>query len=387
MALFTVGPDLVEREFIGRRGDIQRILVQMRAGKGWCFSAEPRQTGKSWLYKLALRKASASGVPGAFLDLWACSSAQELCEGWVRQICESVARIKKGRRSPADIVARHFPRLMAEETRRSGLLFRWAPREDQARAVLWEIVAQTAGLARAERIRPPAIVIDEFQDLGLILAGSLAAARVYQKLRAVLQGLKSCSFYFLGSKKSVMESIFQSEGGAFYLAATHIKPSPIDADLWKVLIADSLREHGIRIDEAGLEKILEATAGHPAYTKILCNEIYAAAAIGRMKAVTLAAVEQARARLIAGLDPLLGDRWGGLSVKERRFLRAIVSSAGDRRYGADFLSTAQLTASDVGWCETHLVKNGVLDENSVGALEFTDPMFRDWIAFRDAASA
>src|SRR6185312_10296632 len=122
---------------------------------------------------------------------------------------------------------------------------------------LFELVAQVA----AERERAALLILDEFQEV-IELDPQLP-----KLLRSVLQEQPEVAHFYLGSKRHLMDRIFNDENEPFWRSAKQLELGPIDADRFAPWIRARLDATDRGIDDDALARLLELTAGHPYATQ------------------------------------------------------------------------------------------------------------------------
>src|SRR4051812_46899533 len=125
---------------------------------------------------------------------------------------------------------------------------------------LFELVAQVA----AERERSALLILDEFQEIIEL------DPKLPQLLRSVLQEQPEVAHFFLGSKRHMMERIFNDANEPFWRSAKQLELARIPAEPFAAFIAERFTATNRRADAAVVEEVMRITGGHPYATQELC---------------------------------------------------------------------------------------------------------------------
>lgn len=78
----------------------------------------------------------------------------------------------------------------------------------------------------------------------------------------------------MGSKRHIIERIFNDRSRAFYKIGKRFTLRKIPKDKFATFIVKRLKKTGMRIDVELIEEVLKITDGHPYYTQMLMHEIW-----------------------------------------------------------------------------------------------------------------
>src|SRR4051794_18129728 len=201
---------------------------------------------------------------------------------------------------------------------------------------LFELVAQVA----AERDRRALLILDEFQEI-IELDPQLP-----KLLRSVLQEQPEVAHFYLGSKRHMMERIFNDANEPFWRSAKQLELGVIDAAPFGAFIAERFTATNRRAEPAVVDEVLRITGGHPYATQELCYFLWEE---------TPARRTANRARLDAAVDRVLRSEhthfslvWDRAAANQKRVLQALAREAGHpfaedyrRRHGLPSVSSTQ----------------------------------------------
>ena len=128
-----------------------------------------------------------------------------------------------------------------------------------------------------------------------------------------LQRQQHTAYLFLGSQANLMAQLFGARKQPFFRFGTWLDLPPVPDEAWRSFIRMRLSEHGIRIDDAGVDAILDYTGGHPSDTMEVAQESYLAARRrrlidGHLARAACAAVQERAAPLFDLEVDLAGPR-------------------------------------------------------------------------------
>lgn len=173
----------------------------------------------------------------------------------------------------------------------------------------------------------------------------------------------------LGAAKSYTERLFE------YPPVGSL--ARVDADK---AIRDPMILRSVDIEPAALEFVFATTKGYPYFIQTWGSFTWNAAATSP---VTLADVRRATEAAVPYLDAnFFGHRFDRVTSAERRYLRAM-ASLGDGPYRVGRVASAlRTTTSALGVARDRLIKKGIIYDPSHGLVEFTVPMFAEFMRRR-----
>jgi hypothetical protein len=231
---------------------------------------------------------------------------------------------------------------------------------------LLELPAQLA----AERGRTVALVLDEFQEVVDI---DPALPRL---MRAVFQEQPEVAHVYLGSRRHMMERIFNDQNEPFWRSAKQMQLGVIAPEKFARHIERRFADTERSIAPEALEAVLAHTGGHPYATQELCYFLWQATPVG--DTATAGTVEDALAAVLRSEDAHFGLVWESASVAQRLVLQALAREPGSplatdyrRRHGLPAASTVQRA---LGYLE-----RDELVARDRGAARIAEPFLAEWV--------
>jgi hypothetical protein len=252
-----------------------------------------------------------------------------------------------------------------------GFSFRGGHAKQDVDATLEKLFQLPAELS-AERGRRACIVFDEFQEI-LDLDPHLPAL-----MRAVFQTQPEVAHVYLGSKRSMMERLFNDANEPFWRSARHMELGVIAPDAFATFIHERFVATGRRVEPDAVAGVLAITRGHPYATQELCYALWEEAP-ARGKA--------GRRQLDAALESVLRSEnahftliWDQASRVQRATLQALASEPLVSATSEDFRQRHGLPGgSSVQRALDALVDDEVVLREGPGAYRIGEPFLAEWI--------
>ena len=159
-----------------------------------------------------------------------------------------------------------------------------------------------------------AIVFDEFQEIVAL------DKRFPNLMRAVFQTQPDIAHVYLGSKRHVLDGIFNDRNEPFWRSAKRLEIGPIATAKFARFLGERFEATGKRISDDGIERLLEATGGHPYATQELA---YATWELAARRVVGPAEVEEAIRKVLRSESNHFATLWEDLPRPQRLALLAL----------------------------------------------------------------
>jgi AAA+ ATPase superfamily predicted ATPase len=368
---FKYGGIVSGRDFADRKMELPEMIKEVTSGQSMLLYS-PRRYGKSSLAVAVLDQLQKNNFMTAFIDLYGCVSeadlANKLIEKTVIPAYDTMDKVLNFFKSSFSGVR---PELKISSDGKVTVSF---TREPQAlgEKELSEVLDVPEKLAKAKGKRL-VVVFDEFQEII-----SLDGVRLEKLMRASFQHHKLVTYIFMGSKRHIIEQMFENVNGPFYRFAKPFPIQKIPVVEFKSFILSRFNETKIRIAPSIVDSILLFTDGHPYFTQQLCHELWNIACekdvVGELD------MKQAVENILSLHNDLFLRLWDSMTLPQRRVLIAlslenkttlIYSLAWIKKYGLQ-------SPSHVKRAINQLVKIGAV-EKSEGSYYLQDIFFREWI--------
>lgn len=371
---FVYGKVARGESFTDREAESEELMADIASGQSVIIFS-PRRYGKTSLILEVLDRVREEGLLAVYLDLFKVTSE----EGFIAAYAKELAKLQAGGvrsvlRSLRELLPRLVPKVVLKSEKAGvEVEFEFDPRSERAPLLddLFDAVA-TIGTKSGKRA---VVVFDEFQEI----ADWDGAGNVERHMRAHFQLHQSVSYIFMGSKRHLMQGIFQSKNRPFYRFGKHFPLGKIPRNEFAAFIQKRFGETGIQVVGTVTDEILNVTEDHPYYTQLLCHILWDRTREART--VTADDVSSALQEVFLREAHAFHDLWDMLPLKARQLLVALAKEENSQVqvYSSDFLQKHNLgSASSVQRAVSRLMIEEIL-EKLTGGYQFTDIFFKRWI--------
>jgi hypothetical protein len=369
---FRYGALALDDAFTDREAEVAELLTDVLNGQDVVVFA-PRRYGKSSLVWRVSQEAIAQGVLVAHVNLMTTPTSERLAEKLAETIHDDLASTLFRTRERLRIFAglRITPVVTVDpQTGKLGFTFD-AGRQPQDLDATLERLLELPGQLAAERERRVALVLDEFQEIVDI------DPELPKLMRSVFETQPEVAHVYLGSKRHMLERIFNDENEPFWRSAKQMELGVIDPLLFRGYIQSQFERTGRRVEPEVIDRLLAATHGHPYATQELCYFVWSETA----EAATAGEDEYAVAleKLLRAEHAHFGLVWEKAARAQRLVLHALAREPGRplvgeyrRRHGLPGPSSVQ-RALDA------LTKDELVARDPSGEYRIAEPFLGEWL--------
>jgi uncharacterized protein len=376
---FTFGALAFDRAFTNREAEIRELVRDMQNGQDVLLYA-PRRYGKSSLVLRAAQRAIRKGILVGYCDLMRTPTKERFAAALAKTIYSD---LETAAGQALERATRLFRGLRITPTMEvdpidGSLRFVFHPGRRRAAIddTIEELLALPAQIA-AERKRPAVLVFDEFQEI-LTLDG-----RFPNLMRAVFQEQPEVGHVYLGSKRHVLERIFEDENEPFWRSAKRMEIGLIAADAFARYLRERFEETEKGIDDDALDRVLETTAGHPYGTQELAYFLWELVPTGH--AARLGDVETALGQVLRSEHNHFATLWDDAPHAQRLLLLALAAEPTRSLYAAEYAERHDLPAKPaLQRAIGALVTKEVVARDEARVYRIVEPFFADWLRSEQA---
>src|SRR4051794_22608241 len=183
-----------------------------------------------------------------------------------------------------------------------------------------ERLLELPGELAADRNRPVALVLDEFQEVTDI------EGRLPRLMRAVFQRQPEVAHVYLGSKRHLLRRLFNDANEPFWRSAKQMELGVIETDAFAPLIKRQFERSARFVSAPAIDAILAATGGHPYATQELCY--FAWQEVAAEQRAEVADVEAALGRVLRSEHAHFSLLWERASSVQRLVLAELAHEPG-----------------------------------------------------------
>lgn len=360
--------------FADREREIAELSSDILSGQNVILFS-PRRYGKTSLILEVLDRVRAQGVLAVYLDLFKVVSEEDFVAAYAKEIARLCGGgIRAALNRIRSLLPRLIPKVVVKgEGVEVELEFEFDLRG--AREPLLDDLFEAVAVLAREREKQAVVVFDEFQEI----AGWDEGERVQRQMRAHFQHHAQVAYIFMGSKRHLMQDIFQSKNRPFYRFGKHLPLGKIPEEEFAAFIEARFKSTGFQVEEGAPHRILEITENHPYYTQLLCHVLWDRQRDERL--ITADHVALGVEEVLSREAHAFHEIWEALPLRARQLLVALAREESPQVeiYSTKFLRRHNLgSASSVQRALERLLSEELL-ERVDGKYEFTDVFFKRWL--------
>jgi hypothetical protein len=370
---FRYGALALDEAFADRDRELAELIADVRNGQDVVIFA-PRRFGKSSLVWRAVSELGARRVLVAEVDLMTTPTKQKLAERLATSIYENVASVVERARERALAPFRALrvqPTITVDTDGRMSFTFELGRQRADIDATLERLLELPAELGAGRR-RQVALVLDEFQEVVEI------DPNLPKLMRSVFQRQPEIAHVYLGSRRHVMERIFNDANEPFWRSAKAVELGPIPPEPFVEFIAARFAETGKSVDPAVVDALVARTGGHPYATQELAYFLWELTPSGGEAGGDEA--EAAIAAVVRAEHAHFSLVWERAARAQRLLLEALAAEQPGHPFSADYRRRHDLPpASTLQKAARALVERELVAHDG-GAYRIGEPFLAEWIA-------
>ena len=365
---FVFGKAVEGVYFTDRTEDAKRLSANLTHGINTVLIS-PRRWGKTSLVKKVMGEMDNREIIPVFIDVFQCKSEYEFYHAFATAVVrQTSSKLDEWVETVKMFLANISPKFSfgSDPMNDFTLSFEWSPKDDTELDILQlpEKIAQNKGV----RI---VVCIDEFQQVA-DFSGSL---KFQKKLRSVWQHQQNVTYCMFGSKKHLMENIFNDKGMPFYKFGDMMFLKKIPTDEWVAFICAKFRETGKVISEEQATMICEATENLSSYVQHLAWVVW----YKSDKVVANKDVSDAIDDLLEQNKVFFQREVEQLSEHQLNFLRALANGVTSGFSRKEVIKKYRLESSaNIQSVKKALLKKDLIDIDGQ-ELSFNDSLFKLWL--------
>lgn len=318
---FRYGALALDDAFTDREREIEELEADALNGQDVVLFA-PRRYGKSSLVWRLSQRLISKRVLVAHANLMTTPTITRLAEKLTGTIHEDIAspllRTKERLRILQGLRVRPAVNIDPEDGSLS-FSFDASPRPEDIAATL-ERLLELPGQLSGERKRQVVLILDEFQEISEI------DPHLPRLMRSVFQQQPEVCHIYLGSKRHMMERIFNDENEPFWRSAKQMELDVIEARPFSDYIERQFKRSGKAIEPSAITAVLNLTGGHPYATQELCYFLWQD--VDAEATASPADVKAALAKVLNAEHAHFSLLWESASSHQRRLLVALSKERG-----------------------------------------------------------
>lgn len=365
---FAYGISVSGGNFTDRVKETRQLLLNFTHGLNTIIIS-PRRFGKTSLVNKAINSLSDNSIVPVFIDIYDCRDEFDFYNRFSEAILKQASSsLDTALKNISDFIGRIAPKISVspDNTSEYSISLGLSPRQ-----IVPEDILNLPEKIAMKRGKHLVVCIDEFQQIGEF-PDSL---QIQKRLRGVWQHQKNTSYCLFGSKKHMLENIFQNKRMPFYQFGQLIYLERIPETDWVEYIISRFRKDGKKISEELAKRICEIVDRHSSYVQQLAWNLY----VETDDEATEEGLEAAVLGLLAQNNSFFTEQIRPLSSYQINFLKAICCGIHSGFTSEKILSSWNLgSKSNVSVIKKALLGNEMIERRGKD-IYISDPVFEIWL--------
>lgn len=369
---FVFGVRVEGDAFTDRREETERLKANFTYGVNTILIS-PRRMGKTSLVDKVCSLVESDDIKIARIDAFGCRSEIDFVNAFATAVVRATSsRWEEWMENAKVFLSRFVPKISFGQDPLNdfslSLEYNASNHTTEEVLKLPEVIAQQKGY----RI---VVCIDEFQQIG-----DFPDSLTFQKkLRGIWQLQSHVSYCLYGSKKHMMEQMFQNQSYPFYRFGDFFYLNKISEEDWIAYICQRFEATGKRISDELAREICQVTDRYSSYVQQLAWFVW----LRTVDEATHEAVQYGIDRLLDACEPLFIQQTEDLSAYQMNFLHALVNGVHTGFTQSAILNSYHLgTAANITRLKNALMEKDLVTISSPKHLEMSDPILALWLKKR-----
>jgi hypothetical protein len=354
--------------FTDRIEDARRLSANLTHGIHTILIS-PRRWGKTSLVKKVINETDRSDTRFVFIDIFDCKSEYDFYHSFANEIVKQTSsKIDEWVETAKSFLSNISPKFSfgTDPMNDFSLSFEWSPKDNTEK----EILQLPQKIAQKKNIRL-IVCLDEFQQI----ADFSDSITFQKKLRSVWQHQQEVTYCMFGSKKHLMENIFNEKSMPFYKFGDMMFLKKIPTEEWVPFVCNKFRETGKTISEEQVAKICELTENLSSYVQHLAWIVW----YKSDKVVRNKDIDDAVNDLLEQNKVFFQREVEQLSEFQLNFLKALANGVSSGFSRKEIIKKYRLESSaNVQSVKKSLLKKGIIDIDEQ-TVTFDDSIFKLWM--------
>ncbi|MBR5694697.1 MAG: ATP-binding protein [Paludibacteraceae bacterium] len=259
---FVFGKAVEGSYFTDREEDAKRLTANLTHGINTTLIS-PRRWGKTSLVKKVISEIKRPDIKTVFIDIFQCKTEYEFYRTFSTAVIKQTSsKIEEWVEMAKAFLSHIAPKFSfgTDPLNDFSLSFEWESKDGTEQEILQlpEKIAQKKGIRLV-------VCLDEFQQI----SGFADSSNFQKKIRSVWQHQQNVTYCMFGSKKHLLENIFNDKSMPFYKFGDIMFLKKIPTEEWISFIRGKFESTGKSISTAQIVKICEATENLSSYVQHL----------------------------------------------------------------------------------------------------------------------
>jgi AAA+ ATPase superfamily predicted ATPase len=365
---FIFGVATSGENFTDRQNETKRLLLNFQQGINTVLIS-PRRIGKTSLVRKVCELAKSDDLKIVYLDIFSCRSDREFYDAFATAVLrQTSSKLEEWVDNAKRFLSRITPKFSIGTDPMTD--FSVSLELNMKSEDVTDILQLPEKIASDKGIKI-VICIDEFQQIA-----EFSDSKTFQKrLRTVWQLQQNVSYCLFGSKKHLMNELFEHRSLPFYKFGDALYLQKIATEDWVKYICERFDATNKSISPSLAEKIAQKVDNHSSYVQQLAWLVW----IHTDEVATEENFEEAWQDLLDQNTPLFEKQTENLTGYQLNFLRAIIDGVSKEFTTKNVLEKYNLgTSSNVAIVKRALIKKELIDTEKKGIV-ISDIVLKEWL--------
>ncbi|MBQ8720613.1 MAG: ATP-binding protein [Paludibacteraceae bacterium] len=365
---FIFGVATSGENFTDRKNETNRLLLNFQQGINTILIS-PRRIGKTSLVRKVCELAKSDDLKIVYLDIFSCRSDREFYDAFATAVLrQTSSKLEEWIDNAKRFLSRITPKFSigTDPMTDFSVSLELNTKSEDVTDILQlpEKIASEKGIKIV-------ICIDEFQQIA-----EFSDSKTFQKrLRTVWQLQQNVSYCLFGSKKHLMNELFERRSLPFYKFGDALYLQKIATEDWVKYICARFDATNKSISPSLAEKIAQKVDNHSSYVQQLAWLVW----IHTDEVATEENFEEAWQDLLDQNTPLFEKQTENLTGYQLNFLRAIIDAVSKEFTTKNVLEKYNLgTSSNVAIVKRALIKKELIDIEKK-EIVISDIVLKEWL--------
>lgn len=371
-APFVFGVRVEGDTFTDRKEETNRLKMNFLYGVNTILIS-PRRMGKTSLVEKVSSMVECESLKIAKIDAFGCRSENDFINAFATAVVRATStKWEEWIENTKTFLSRFIPKISIGQDPLSD--FSIALEYNKSNTVTEDILQLPETIAKQKGIKI-VICIDEFQQI----ADFPDSLTFQKKLRSIWQLQRNVSYCLYGSKKHMMETMFQSQSHPFYRFGDIFYLNKIAESDWVEFICNRFKVTGKEISPELATEICNVTDRYSSYVQQLSWLVW----LQTTFRATKEDVEYGIDHMLDACEPLFIQQTESLSSYQMNFLRALTDGVTTGFTRSEILNNYQLgTAANISRLKKALTEKDLIALTAPKKLQISDPILALWLKRR-----
>ena len=365
---FVFGVATSGENFTDRQNETKRLLLNFQQGINTILIS-PRRIGKTSLVRKVCELAKSDELKIVYLDIFSCRSDREFYDAFATAVLrQTSSKLEEWIDNAKRFLSRITPKFSigTDPMTDFSVSLELNTKSEDVTDILQ--LPEKIALEKGIKI---VICIDEFQQIA-----EFSDSKTFQKrLRTIWQLQQNVSYCLFGSKKHLMNELFERRSLPFYKFGDALYLQKISTEDWVKYICERFDATNKIISPSLAEKIAQKVDNHSSYVQQLAWLVW----IHTDKVATEENFEEAWQDLLDQNTPLFEKQTENLTGYQLNFLKAIIDGISKEFTTKNVLEKYNLgTSSNVVIVKRALIKKELIDTEKKGIV-ISDIVLKEWL--------